>query len=456
MSLPFEQQSNRPNIVFILTDDLGYADLSCYGSETIKTPNLDRLASEGIRFTNFHQSSAQCTPSRASILTGCYPQRVDLEGVLLPKHTKGLNPDETTVASCLKQSGYATALFGKWHLGHHLEHLPTHHGFDRFYGIPYSNNMFPRVVFSDLEIVEENFDQASLTRRFTDASIDWIEEQGDTPFFLNLWHPMPHMPLAASPEFQGTSNFGLYGDVVQELDHHVGRLLDYLEKSGKADNTLVIFSSDNGPWQPKSVPDPNEGGSAYPFRGHKANEFEGGLRVPCIARWPGKIPANACSDTFWTGMDFLQTLCQITNSTLPVDCQFDGFEASNILCGKGESPYDFFFYYHYNQLNGVRSGDWKLMLPMTNRDEHYFYYQTDEAEARKVIGDPEELSIPLSLFDLKNDPSETTNQIDAYPEIADRLLNAIETMRLDLGDARIDSLGSNRRSALSVEPIKQR
>ena len=442
----------RPNVILIITDDMGYGDLSCYGSEVIRTPRLDQMAREGVKFTNFHMTAAQCTPSRASILTGCYPQRVNLEGVLVPGQDKGLSTDEITVAELLKDSGYATALVGKWHLGDSDPFLPLDHGFEHYYGIPYSNNMEPFVFYKDREIVEHNYDQSTLTQRLTDHAMDWIGDNRERPFFLCLWHPMPHMPLAATKDFLGTSAFGLYGDVCQELDFHTGRLLDCLKEQGLEDDTLVVFSSDNGPWQPRSRPDPETGGSAGPYRGHKANEFEGGLRVPCIVRWPGKIPANRQSDTFWTGMDILPTLCRLAGVDVPQDRVIDGKDAIPVLTGAAQSLYESFFYYHYNELNGVSIGEWKYMVPLSNRDEHYFHYKVDPGEALALYGDPDAQSIPESLFNLRDEAPERVNRIGEQPEIAGRARSLMQAMREDLGDERTGTAGSGRRPAGSLYP----
>jgi arylsulfatase len=265
---------------------------------------------------------------------------------------------------------------------------------------------------------------------------------------------MPHMPLAATGPFLGKSGFGLYGDVVQEMDYQTGRLLDFLATAGIEENTLVIFTSDNGPWQPLSRPDPSTGGSAFPFRGHKANEFEGGLRVPCIVRWLKFLPKGIVSDTFWTAMDFLPTFAGLAGADLPRDRILDGHPVLDVLTGERTSPYSHFYYYHYNELNGVRSGDWKFMVPLTNRDEHYFHYQMNPTAAEAIYGPPEAPAIDASLFNLRLDTTEKKNFIHDFPRIAERMRKLLENARHDLGDKRTAASGANRRPAGQVTPEK--
>lgn len=441
------KSAERPSILLIVTDDQGYADLSCYGSTVIDTPRIDQLAQEGRRFTDFHVSAAQCTPSRASMLTGLYPQRIGLEGVLLPRHRHGLDPRETTLPEILKSAGYRTALVGKWHLGHHPPFLPLNHGFDHFYGLPYSNDMKPAAIYRGREVVERDFAQETLTRRLTDEAIAWIESDSGAPFLLCLWHPMPHKPVAASESFRGSSGFGLYGDACRELDYHTGRLLDALERLGLDDDTLVIYTSDNGPWQPRGRPDPDHGGSARPFRGQKATSYEGGLRVPCIVRWPGRTPPATVSDTFWTSMDFLPTFAAAAGVSLPPGLRLDGNNALPLLTGQSEATtYGAFYYYHYNRLDGVRQGRWKYLLPRSNDHDHYFHYRGERAdEAMRLFGPPDAVSLAESLFDLRADPSESTNLIATHPQIAERMRALIERARNDLGDERVGRPGRGRR-----------
>ena len=434
--------SPRPNIVLIVTDDQGYADASCQGSEVIQTPRLDRMAKEGVRFTDFHMSSAQCTPSRASILTGLYPQRVGLEGVLLPHHTHGFDPAEQSMAKVLGQAGYRTGLFGKWHLGHYPEFLPRRHGFDHFLGLPYSHDMSPPVLYRDDDIIETKPDPRTFTKRFTDAAIEWIGEGQETPFLVCLWHPMPHVPVMPSAEFKGSSKFGSYGDACQELDHHLGGVLDHLAATGQDENTLVIYTSDNGPYQPRAQPDAEVGGSAHPLRGNKSTEYEGGLRVPCVVRWPAMIPGGRVSSTFWSGLDFLPTLAAWAGAKL--EQKVDGFDCRDLLTTA--TAYDRFYYYHYNRLDGVRSGRWKLMLERRNVHDHHFHYHGEHAEeARELWGDPDAVSMPESLFDLETEVGERTNVIEAHPEVVQRLREYLEAARDDLGDERTARVGCGRR-----------
>ena len=444
--------SSRPNIILIVTDDQGYADASCQGSDVIQTPRLDQVAKEGVRFTDFHVTAAQCTPSRASMLTGLYAQRVGLEGVLLPHHAHGLDPAEPTLAKQLQAGGYRTALFGKWHLGHHDAFLPTHHGFDTFYGLPYSHDMSPAVVYQDSTLVERDPDPRTLTSKFTDAALAWLRTEDARPFFMCLWQPMPHRPALPSAEFAGTSGFGDYGDACQEVDHHLGRVLDQLTEAGQADNTIVIYTSDNGPYQPRGRPDPAEGGSAHPLRGNKSTEYEGGLRVPCVVRWPAAIPAGQVSDVFWTALDFAPTLaaCAGVDLTAPVD----GFDSRELWAGRAKtSAYGPFFYYHYNRLDGVRCGRWKLMLERRNEDDHYFHYHGPFAdEAQQQHGEADAVSLPESLFDLAAEVEERTDVKHDHPEVVARLHGYLDQARQDLGDCRTGAIGCGRRSPGITSP----
>ncbi len=427
-----------PNIVLIVTDDLGYADLGCQGAKQFETPHLDRMAKEGTRYTDFHVTSAQCTPSRASILTGLYPQRLGLEGVLLPGDKHGLTPGQPSLAPLLKASGYHTALMGKWHLGHHPGHLPNDHGFDAFFGIPYSHDMAPLSLFRDRDAVAPDPDPAMLTQQITDESIQWIKQADDTPFMLCLWYPAPHVPLVASTAFRGSSSLGAYGDVVQELDHHIGRIMKTLSDSGCDENTLVLFTSDNGPFQPHGRPDPDYGGSARPLRGAKSNEYEGGLRVPCLLRWPGRVPANKVSDVFWSALDLMPTLAALAGTELlePVD----GFDCRDLWSGESTcTPYEYFYYYHYGRLDGVRSGRWKLMCERRNQHDFHFHYHGAYArpeEARRMHGPAEAVSIGESLFDLESDRGERRNVGDQHPLVRQRLRDLLAKARDDLGDNR--------------------
>ncbi len=442
----------HPNVIIILTDDLGYGDLSVNGCPVIQTPRIDEMASQGMRFTNFYMAAAQCTPSRAALLTGSYAQRVGMEGVVFATSDYGLNPAETTLPELLRAQGYATALFGKWHLGHQKEVLPLRHGFDEFLGLPYSNDMDPKVLIRGDEVVEEGYEQATLTERFTDETIRFIDKQKG-PFFVLLAQPMPHKPLAATEKFLGVSEFGLYGDVVSELDHHVGRLLDHLRERGLAENTLVLFTSDNGPWQPRAHPDPTQGGFSAPFRGYKTTNYEGGLRVPLIAWWPGTIQPNSISGELATALDLLPTITMLAGGTVPDDLKIDGLDIRPLFLEVGaKSPRDLFFYYHYNRLDGVRDSRYKLLFPRQPKWDHHFFYKDEPEAATAQYGPATEFSIPEALYDLSADPMEQRNVIADHPDVVSRLREEAEKMRHDLGDERTGQSGSGRRPALMIDP----
>lgn len=400
-----------PNFIIIMADDQGYQDIGCYGSPLIKTPYLDQMAKEGVRFTSFYSANSVCSPSRAALLTGCYPTRVSIPAVLFPRDRIGLNPDETTIADLLKKQGYATACIGKWHLGHHPEFLPTRHGFDEYYGIPYSNDMRidksskladdvvlregytleriqkedPKANFVPLmrneEIIEYPADQTTLTKRYTEESIRFITENKDKPFFLYLPHTMPHIPLFASDEFRDKSERGRYGDTIEELDHSTGMIIEKLKELGIDDKTLVVYTSDNGPWKLKE----GKGGHADPLRGFKFSTYEGGMRVPCIMRWPNKIPAGTTCTQIAASIDLLPTLAGLAGAKLP-DETIDGVDITKLLESpeENESPRDTYFFYKGNNLQAVRKGHWKLR-------------RTKEQ---------------VELFDLNADLSETTNLVE--------------------------------------------
>ena len=362
-----------PNYVLIFCDDLGYGDLGCYGSAKNRTPRIDAMAKEGMRFTSFLSSSPVCTPSRASLLTGCYARRVgmheDFTGhwVLIPRSRRGMHADEWTLPEILKAKGYATACIGKWHLGDQPPHLPTAHGFDEYYGIPYSNDMAsarrgdpPLPLVQDTKVIEAPANQATLTKRYTSEAIQFIERNKSKPFFLYLPHTFPHLPLFASKEFHGKSANGRYGDSVEEIDWSTGKILDALKQHGLDKNTLVIFTSDNGS-------NGRNGGSNAPLSGAKGGTMEGGMRVPMIARWPGRIPAGGTCNELSSTMDFLPTFATLSGGLLSAN-KIDGHDITPLLTGtKGAaSPYEVFYYYRRRQLQAVRWGDWKWHLPLAN------------------------------------------------------------------------------------------
>ncbi|UCD76173.1 MAG: sulfatase, partial [Phycisphaerales bacterium] len=374
-----------PNIVIVFCDDLGYSDVGVFGAQGFDTPNLDRMAAEGRRFTSFYVAQPVCSASRAGLLTGCYPNRVGIAGALGPRARHGINDSEVTIAEICKSRGYATAAFGKWHLGHHQQFLPVHHGFDEYYGIPYSNDMWPfhpayvdlppnaakrKQGYPDLPLIEGDQianpivtgeDQAQFTTQFAERAVSFIKRNQDKPFFLYLAHPMPHVPLFVSDKYEGKSEQGMYGDVISEIDWSVGEILRTINECGLDDNTLVIFTSDNGPWLSYG----NHGGSCRPLREGKGTTWEGGIREPCIMRWPGRIPAGTVCDEPAITLDILPTVAGLIGAKLPGH-KIDGLDIWPLIAGRpgAKTPHDaFFFYYHNNHLEAMRSGKWKLIFP---------------------------------------------------------------------------------------------
>lgn len=426
------EADRKPNIVLIFTDDQGYGDLGVHGAEGYATPHIDQMAAEGIRFTDFYVSSPACTPSRASLMTGCYPTRIGLPNVLSHRNDIGLNADELTLAEVLQDQGYATACFGKWHLGFQQEFLPLQHGFDVFYGIPYSNDMWPNhptnKSYPDLpliegnEIVEYNPEQTQFTRNFTERAIEFIDSHTDQPFFVYLPHPMPHVPLFASEAFAGRTEQGAYGDVITEIDWSVGQILDTLREKKLDKNTLVIFTSDNGPWLNYG----NHAGSAGPFREGKGTTFEGGVRVPFVAWWPGTIPAGRVSREVAATIDILPTLAQLVGAALPGDRVIDGHNIWPLLQGAEDavSPHDAYFFHNSDELQAVRVGKWKLHREHT--------YRTIPEPGKDGLPGPQEHPVlPISLFDLAADPGETTNRAEERPEIVARLLALMDAFEAE-------------------------
>jgi arylsulfatase A len=413
--------ARRPNFIVIFTDDLGYADIGCFGAKRFRTPNIDRMAAEGIRFTDFYSSSPVCTPSRASLMTGCYAQRVSMAAfpredgkaggphlVLFPHTRWGLHPDEITVAELLRDQGYATGCVGKWHLGHLPPFLPTRHGFDYYFGIPYSNDMKPTPVLRNEETIEEPADQDALTERYTDEAVRFIRDHKDRPFFLYFAHNMPHIPLHVSDKFRGRSAGGLYGDVIESIDWSVGRVLETLDELGLAENTVVVFTSDNGPWYSQG----EAGGFATPLRAGKGTTYEGGMRVPCVMRWRGAIPAGSACAEVATTMDLLPTFARLAGGAPPADRIIDGKDISDLMKAKegAKSPHEAFYYYRGNELQAVRSGVWKYRVPTHLHDED-MYQRFEQGDA----------PIPEALYDLSVDPGEQKSVLKDHPDVVDRL-----------------------------------
>lgn len=445
-SVPIQSQVtptalSKPNIVLIFTDDQGYADLGTFGASDIDTPNLDAMAAAGVRLTNYYAAQPVCSASRAGLLTGCYPNRIGIHNALMPNSPIGINPEEETLAELLHGQGYATGIFGKWHLGDSPEFLPTRHGFDTFFGIPYSNDMWPHhpqqgpiFNFDPLPLYEQEQvltyldDQTELTREITRRSVEFIEKNRDQPFFLYVPHPQPHVPLFVSDAFKGKSGRGLYGDVIMEIDWSAGQIMEALERNGLTENTLVIFTSDNGPWLSYG----NHAGSAYPLKEGKGTSWEGGVREPCIVKFPGKLPAGRILDTPVMAIDFLPTLVQLTGAQMPKR-EIDGKNIWPLLSGQTEtSPQEaYFFYYHVNELQALRQGDWKLVLP------HRYRSMTGQQPGKDGLpGDYTHFNVEVpELFNLISDPGEQHNLSASYPDKVQELLRLAEGIRTRLGDA---------------------
>ncbi len=429
------QDQARPNVVIIFADDLGYGDVGCYGAKGYQTPHLDRLAREGARFTDFYVAQAVCSASRTALLTGCYPNRLGILGALGPASQHGIHDDETTIAEVLKRRGYATAIYGKWHLGHHPKFLPTRHGFDDYYGLPYSNDMWPKhptAKFPDLPLVEGektialNPDQTKLTTTYTERAVRFIEKNKDRPFFVYLPHAMPHVPLFVSDRHKGKTERGLFGDVIAEIDWSAGEILATLQKHGLDKNTLVIFTSDNGPWLSYG----DHAGSSGPLREGKGTSFDGGVRVPFLARWPGRIPAGlTCKEPAMT-IDVLPTIAKIAGADLP-KLPIDGKDIGPLLRGEAgaKSPHEALYFYWGQSLEAVRAGPWKLHFP------HGYRSLTGKPGSGGQPGGYSQAKIGLSLFNLEKDVGETTNVADQHPDVAARLKALADKMREELGDS---------------------
>ncbi|WP_222846227.1 sulfatase family protein [Pontiella sulfatireligans] len=434
-----ETAEGHPNFIIIFADDQGYQDLGCYGSPDIKTPRIDRMAKEGMRFTSFYAQTV-CGPSRGALMTGCYPLRFARQGDPDSIHPE-LHFAEITIAEVLKEQGYATAAFGKWDLAGHNpsrykpELLPPHQGFDTYFGTPGSNDSYVKLI-RGTKVIEQKTDMSTLTKRYTDEAINFIEEKKDAPFFVYLAHTMPHTKLAASEEFKGKSAGGLYGDVIEELDFNVGRVLDKVRELGLDENTYIIFTSDNGPWLIKK----QHSGHAEPLRSGKTSCWEGGLRVPCIMRAPGKIPAGSECDAVAATIDMMPTLAELAGGVAPSDRTIDGVDISELMHGKKAALDRNYFYYQHDCLRAVRSGKWKLMLPHTEPVQGSI-----ATKWKNHIAKADAIRIEKAeLYDLDADIGETTDISGSHPETVAELMKLAEWAQHDLGDH--DHFGANARS----------
>ncbi len=423
---PAAAMPRKPNVVLILADDLGYGDLGCYGSKKIKTPRLDAMAAQGVRFTDFYAAASICTPSRAALLTGSYPQRCGLYMGISPKREEhrylGLNPDEVTLPELLKDQGYATLCVGKWHLGGEPMFHPMNHGFDEYYGMPFNYHHSP--IFMDgKEIIEEKTDLTTLTKRYTERVLDFIKRKKDQPFFVYLPHTYPHTPIRPNPNFAGKSEAGAYGDVIEEIDWSAGQILDTLKQLDLDEHTLVIFISDNGP-TPKAAQEHN---SAGPLRGSKYTSWEGGQREPAIFRWPGKIPPEGVCEAMASTMDILPTVAKLAGAELPSGHVIDGKDIWPLTQNPNtaQSPHDALFFYNCDNLQAVRWKHWKLHLPRS--PEMLPWWQGNRGIR--------ELKEPL-LIDLRTDIAEKRDVAGDHPEVVQHMLELAQQCRERLGDFR--------------------
>jgi len=461
-----QTKSKRPNVIVIFMDDMGYGDLECYGGFPYHTPNINRLAAQGIRFTNFYAAQAVCSASRAGLLTGCYPNRVGISGALFPWSTKALQPDEETIADLLKAGGYKTGMVGKWHLGQKEPYLPLQQGFEEYLGLPYSNDMWPvgydgkpitdtasgKYKYPQLPLIDGNKkvkeirtmeDQGELTGIYTERANQFITKNAAQPFFLYFAHSMTHVPIAASPKFKGKSGAGLFGDVMEEVDWSVGEIMRTLDEQKIAENTLIIFTSDNGPWLRFG----NHAGNTGGLREGKGTAWEGGQREPCIMRWPAVIAPGTICNNIASTIDFLPTITEACGAQLPVK-KIDGVSLLFLLQGQpGANPRDeLAYYYDANSLKGVRKGQWKLVFPCMS--------QTYKKTAPGADGWPGEYAndtVKLALYNLRLDPGETQDLKEQHPDIVAQITAIADKYRNELGDDLTGNKGAERRPAAIVD-----
>lgn len=445
--------SKSPNIILIFADDLGYGDLGTYGAKDWTTPHLDQMAKDGTSFSQFYVPHAVCSASRAALLTGTYANRLEIFGALDHTARHGLNPEETTIAEMLKDNGYQTGMVGKWHLGHLPDFLPTEQGFDSFFGLPYSNDMWPHhpetknyypplPLLENKKTIENLDDQSQLTTRYTEKALEFIQENKEKPFFLYLAHSMPHVPLFVSQKFEGKSAQGMYGDVMMEIDWSVGKIRQKLIDLGLDNNTLVIFTSDNGPWLSYG----GHAGLTGGLKEGKGTSWEGGIRVPAIFTWPEKIPAGKTQHQAAMTIDILPTLAAITHSKLP-NLKIDGTNIWDIIQGQETESKPYFAYYNKNELQAVIYGEWKLVFP-------HSYRTIPALTIMKNDGIPvtyEMVSLEKSeLYHLAKDPSETTDLSTQYPDILSKLNDFAEQARQEMGDELTQRIGTEMRKAGKV------
>ena len=446
------QAQKAPNVIIILLDDMGYGDLTVTGASGYKTPNIDRLCVDGMRFTHYYCPQAVSSASRAGLLTGCYPNRIGFSGALGPSATVGISDNEETIAEVLKKKGYACGAVGKWHLGHLPQFLPLRHGFDEYFGLPYSNDMWPfhpqnprgypplPMIDGDKVVNPEvtAADQAQITTQYTERAVRFIEKNKNKPFFLYLAHTMPHVPLFVSDKFKGKSEQGMYGDVMMEIDWSVGEILKTLAKNGIDKNTLIIFTSDNGPW----INYGNHAGSTGGLRKAKGVSYEGGQRVPCIMRWPDMIPAGTVCNQLSSSIDLLPTLAHLCGAPLP-SLKIDGVDISPLMMGDNTTkPREYFlYYYRQNNLEAVRNDRFKMVLPHLGRS-YVGFLPGNDGQAGQVNENHQE---NFALYDLRRDPGECYDVQNQYPEVITELMKVVEAARLDLGDDLTNNKGAGRR-----------
>lgn len=459
--------ASRPNIVIIFMDDMGYGDPECYSGTQYHTTHINRLAAEGMRFTNFYAAQAVCTASRAGLLTGCYPNRLGISGAFFPWTNVALNPKETTIASMLQKNGYRTGMVGKWHLGAEPPYWPLSYGFDEFTGLPYSNDMWPvnydgkpimdsadwKSKYPALPLIEGNTvvkkihtleDQGTLTELYTQKACRFIEKNAGKPFFLYMAHSMPHVPIYASAKFLGKSERGLFGDVMMEIDWSVGEIMNTLRKQGIDKNTLVIFTSDNGPWLTFG----NHAGNSGGLREGKGTSWEGGQREPCIIRWPGKVPAGTVCSKIGATIDLLPTIAEICGIAKPA-AKIDGVSILPLLLNdaKADPRDEFVYYYQRNSLEAIRKKNWKLVFP------HSAVTYKEKQPGRDGFPAPSvSAKFGMALYDLATDPGETMDLASRFPEVVKQLNALADRYRNQLGDDLTKTTGTESRAAASFTP----